>query len=115
MLTFTVRPNGNLRMSYHQKDRDDILDLVNSHDEITALIEGSEAYWTNGSFRPFDAGQGNPHVGLTSAPCVAESMQYDDDGQATIEGRCWYFGQYQIESCLERMLDEGFVDFQPIT
>lgn len=110
-LQFTVRPNGTLRMSYHQKDREEIVDMANNHDEITVLVTGSEQYWTNGSFRPFDGGDANPMVGLTSAPCVAEHMEYDDEGKATIVGRLWYFASYEVESCVERMLERGFVDF----
>lgn len=110
-LLLTKTPKGALRLSFHAKDRAEILEMADTMSAFDILLEGTESYWTNGSYQPFDAGQGNPNIGLTDAPCIAECMHYDDEGEATIEGDFWFFNQYATECFIERMLNDGYVDF----
>ena len=71
------------------------------------LADIFESYLTNGSFEPFDAGQGNPFVGLTSAPCIAESLTVEDDGTRVIDGRFWWFPNYCLDDPLEQLKRHG--------
>lgn len=66
-----------------------------------------ESYFTNGSYEPFDAGDGDPFVGLTSAPCIAESMTTEDDGTRRIDGDLWWFPNYCINDPLEELKIKG--------
>ena len=70
-----------------------------------------EGYETNGSYTPFNASYGRPFVGLTEAPCVAESMNYDDEGEPIIEGRLWWFPDYMIRDPLQELKNKGRVVF----
>lgn len=110
-LILTKTPKGALRVSFHPSDRAELVEMADEKSAFDILLEGTESYWTNGSYRPFDAGDANPSVGLTDAPCIAESMDYDDDGQASIVGDFWFFNQYAVECFIERMLEYGYVDF----
>ena len=110
-LTLTPQANSALRVSFDPEDRDEITEILNRLDPVSILLEGTEHLWTNGSYHPFDAGQGNPFIGLTEAPCIASSLDIDDQGQMSVEGDFWYYGDYMITNPIEQMLDAGFVDF----
>lgn len=84
-------------------------DRGQSSDDI--LWDGFEGYWNNGSYYPFDAGQANPFVGLTSAPCIAEEMDIDDDGSRRIAGRLWWFPNYCVIDPVEELKRKGRVIF----
>lgn len=107
MVDVTITDLGHLRITV---EGDDELLPVDT-DEVNALGEMLEPYWTNGEFYPFDAGLANPYVGLTDAPCIAEEMEMADDGNNTILGRFWYFADYQTESFIETLENEGSVTF----
>lgn len=77
----------------------------------TLLLEMLEHYWANGRYEPFSAGDANPFVGLTDAPCIAESLNTADDGTRTIEGRLWAFMNYQVESPVDTLITKGRVLF----
>ena len=62
-----------------------------------------EPYSTCGSFTHFDAAAGNPFVGLTGAPCIAEIMDHDEGGNAVLHGRLWYFSEYMLKNDLEML------------
>lgn len=81
-------------------------------DYWSIMAELFESYACNGSFTHFDAGAANPFVGLTSAPCVAESMSYRDDGEAEIDGAFWYFDQYAIVDDLDELKNCGRVIYK---
>lgn len=72
---------------------------------------GFEGYWNNGGFHPFDAGLANPFVGLWSGPCIAESMDCDDDGDRSVYGRLWAFMDYCITDPVEELKTKGRVVF----
>lgn len=61
---------------------------------------------------PFWRGDANPAIGLTDAPCIAESMDYLDNGDRVIVGRAWWFADYQIRDPLEELASDGETVFQ---
>ena len=106
MINAKISENGNfLLLSVGETDRDDLRDVYEARGEMAALCEGMESYSCNGSFTPFDAGAANPFVGLTDAPCIAETMDYKDDGRAVIVGRFWYDPHYATRSIVESLCD----------
>lgn len=100
-LEITVLENGDLSLSIPSpSDREELqTDIDNGQDYSSMMSELFEQYSCNGSYTPFDGGSANPYVGLTNAPCIAEDMDIDDDGNQSIVGNFWYFADYQI--CLE--------------
>lgn len=110
-LNLTILETGNLEISFDESDREEIEEMLESKTDLDILLEGTEHYWTNGTFQPFDAGAGNPFVGLTDATCIAESLNYDDEGNAEIEGNFWYDAHYAIRCCITEMLENGKVVF----
>jgi len=101
MFNFNVEilENGNLALSLPDADeREELQDMIDDHRGYWNIMSYLfEDYSTNGSFTHFDAGQANPYVGLTSAPCIAEAMDILDDGTNVIEGRFWFFANYNTE------------------
>lgn len=105
-----ILANGALAL---KADPDDI-ETLQDHPEwgdVEALCELTEGYWTNGGYQPFDAGDANPNVGLTSAPCIAESMSCDDAGRNAVEGRLWWFPDYAVRSPVKELVETGEVVF----
>lgn len=100
-LKFTANAEG---VQWLRDNRGDKSDL----DVLFDLLETSSC---NGGFKAFDAGQGNPNVGLTCAPCIAESMRIKEDGSQVIEGRFWYFEQYMIADMVDRLIRDGELVF----
>ncbi len=110
-LNLNILENGNLEISFDESDREEIEEMLESKTDLDILLEGTEHYFTNGSFHPFDAGHANPYVGLTDATCIAESLDFDDDGEAEIEGAYWYDAHYALRCCITEMLESGKVVF----
>lgn len=111
-LNLTILENGNLEISFDESDREGIEEMLSDgHSDLSILLEGTEHYFTNGSYHPFDASHANPFVGLTDATCIAQSLDYDDDGNAIIEGDFWYDAHSAIRNCIEEMLSDGRVIF----
>lgn len=113
MILAEILKNGNLKLSLDDAENDsaELQEMSSEKDTVSILCEGMEHYSCNGSYTPFDAGQGNPFVGLTNAPCIAESLDYDDEGTATIEGKLWYYADYQFTDPIQEILERGFVIF----
>lgn len=109
-MDITVLDNGSLRLKADADDQDYLRD----HPDLTeaaALLELTEPYWTNGGFEPFDAGEANPFVGLTSAPCIAEALSVKEDGQREVEGRLWWFPAYETVGVVDTLREKGEVIF----
>lgn len=104
MVVATVNNAGDLVLTSPVFERE-------SDDDVGELTELMESYWTNGEYRPFDAGGGNPFVGLTNAPCIAEKIDIHDDGECEVVGRLWYFEAYMIESFMDTLATTGKVVF----
>lgn len=117
MLNIKELPNGDLRITAGNEERAEIAEWIRSDRpsedrDLEILVEMTESYWTNGSWRPFSADDANPFVGLSSAPCIAEDMDMDDEGNWTIVGRFWAFTDYQILSFAEQLRDRGYCEFE---
>lgn len=94
--------NAGLELTLEGDENEEIAD--NDRDYWANMSELFEPTMCNGSFTHFDASTANPFVGLTSAPCVAEGMGYDDEGKASIEGRFWYFADYALRDDLAELI-----------
>jgi len=113
--TITIDSNSNLVISLqHPEEREELADFLESHGSDNALIHLLEDYACNGSYTFFNAGDANPFVGLTEAPCIAESMDTDENGTNIIQGDFWYFGDYILECPVETLLNKGEVTFTSI-
>lgn len=109
-MNIAILPNGDLKLTADNLTRACIADMQNSgRDYWSIMAELFEPYFMNGSYQPFDAGDANPFVGLTSAPCIAESMDVHDDGTREIVGRLWWFPDYQGRDDLEELKTHGHV------
>lgn len=110
-----VLDNGRLQLSLlslSSEERAEVAERAQELTDIQLLHELAEPYWTNGSFTPFDAGDGNPFVGLTSAPCIAERLLGpDDNGKTEVDGRLWWFPDYAVRGFLDELIDKGTVEF----
>lgn len=115
MCNVTILPNNNLMLTANNETRAYIKDQYNDGRGYYVLYDLLEYYACNGSFTPFDAGNADPFVGLTSAPCIAESMDVDDDGKHTIEGRFWYYANYMITDPMQELKNKGRVIFNLAT
>lgn len=112
MITCSILENGNLELK--ADDSAEFADQYSHGDFWRILCDAMEGYSCNGSFAPFDAGDANPFIGLTSATCIAESMSIDDDGKQSIEGRCWYDNEYALRDPLELLAQGETVTFNLI-
>lgn len=109
----TELSNGDLKISFDESDREGIVEMVDEgYSDFSILLEGTEHYFVNGGYHPFDSGLANPFVGLTEATGIAQSLNFDDDGNATIEGDFWYDTNYMLKSFIEEMLSNGHVIFR---
>lgn len=112
MFDVTILPNGDLELAADAETREYIAECQKEgKDYWSIMFDLFEPYSTNGEYTPFDAGQANPFVGLTSAPCIAESMDYPDDGNHEIVGRLWWYPDYMIRDDLGELRDTGRVAY----
>jgi len=111
MFNVTRTENGDLKISASSDEIEIIRDGLEDRGFWYAFIDAFEDYSANGSYQPFDAGDANPFVGLTDAPCIAECMDYLDNGDAVIQGDFWYYGDYMITCPLETLCETGEVIF----
>lgn len=101
-------PNGDLLVTACNEARANIKAMQQSNRDYWSILgELFEPFFTNGSYEPFDAGDGNPFVGLTSAPCIAESLDYLDDGTKRIQGEFWHFENYMLVDPLDELRNRG--------
>lgn len=105
-VTCTVLPCGSLEVTSDEESREELRE-ARERGYWQAFCELFESHMCNGGFTPFDAGDGNPFVGLTSAPCIAEELSADDAGRNHIFGRFWFFADYAIRDPLEELCDTG--------
>ena len=112
-MKITILDNGNLESAFdNDEEANDALErYMIGEDDLSILVDGLESYSTNGSLTAFDAGDGNPFVGLTEAPCIAEGMDVSDDGKNSVVGRFWYFEGYMIFDFINIMLTDQRVVF----
>jgi len=108
----SVLENGDLEITLHEDFREEMEELAEEKDDILILIEGFEHYFANGSYHPFDAGEGNPFVGLSSDICIAESMDVNDEGECEIVGAFWHYPDTYRYDVVEQLLQHGKVIFK---
>lgn len=103
-----VLENGDLRLQADEETRAYIAECEETQfgywNTMASLFEH---YATNGGFEHFDAGEADPFVGLSSAPCIAEGMDYPDEGGREIVGRLWWFPDYAVRDDLEELQRTG--------
>lgn len=108
MLNCTIMENGDLLVTANNETRQFIAESQRAGRNFwTIMGDLFESYFTNGSFEPFDASDGNPFVGLTSAPCIAESLDTLDDGTREIVGRFWHNADYVFTDELDELKRRG--------
>lgn len=108
-MNISIIENGNLKLELEYEDIDGFNNDMLGDD--VKMSDAIESYSCNGSYEYFDAGDGNPNVGLTSAPCIAEQLIYLDDGTKEIIGKVWYYDNYMIKSFIDELVEHGFVIF----
>lgn len=106
-----ILENGNLKLSLSSDEKEEVAERLEQVGEDLVLVELTEPYWANGGFQAFDAGNGKPFVGLTSAPCIAESMSHDEEGEPSVEGRLWWFPDYAVRSAVQELVEKGSVEW----
>lgn len=112
MIDVTIDPvTSNLVITADDETRAEIPEELERVGSDRVLWDLFESCWANGSFTPFDAGEGNPFVGLTNAPCIAEDLSVEDDGRRVINGRCWWFPNYMVEDPVRTLAETGRVVF----
>ena len=111
--TCTINAAGNLVLTADEETREELRERGEDiGDDVSILCDLLESYACNGSYTPFDAGKANPFVGLTSAPCIAETLNFCDESEEwKIDGRFWAYMDYQITSPVAILRDEGEVIF----
>ena len=113
-MNIEILENGNLKLVLESDDLEyfDYETKQGDYNKLQSLIyDLFEPYSCNGSYALFDAGDANPFVGLTDAPCIAESMDYLDDGTKEIIGNCWYYSEYMINDFVSKLIENGEVIF----
>ncbi len=113
MLKCQIMPSGDLFVAADNETREDISDAIESgKDYLSILCDIFEGYSCNGSYTPFDSSEGNPFVGLTSAPCIAESLSVEDNGDLNIDGRLWWFPNYMLHDPIIELRNKGETVFK---
>ena len=110
MIKCTVLKNGDLKVTADNETRK-VIKENKDYNYWCMMRDLFESYWINGEFTHFDPSNANPFVGLTSAPCIAESM-YPDDCKNVIDGRLWAFKDYVMRDDLDELKNKGFVIYQ---
>lgn len=106
-ITVSVIPEGLLMALTEDADREELAAQLEERGQMQVLADLLEPYCTNGGYQPFDPSHGNPFVGITGAPCIAESMDTDDEGTLEIVGRLWCYPDYMIQCPVEKLIERG--------
>lgn len=113
MLGFKVLDNGDLKLTADNWARSELAQMnATERGYWSIMAEAFEPESCNGSYTHFDAGQGDPFVGFTNAPCIAEGIHIDEIGGSFVEGRLWYFDQYQTVCDFEELKNKGRVIYK---
>lgn len=116
MFNITITPKGDLKLTATAEGREFIKNEQAANRNYWGIMAEIFEDWScNGSYTHFDAGQGDPFVGLTSAPCIAESLSIDDNDKRIVEGRLWVFREYMTRDDLEELAREGSVTYQLVS
>ena len=109
-IRLTILDNSNLRLSINDKEDFDDIKSKKYCDErhyLSDLMDNS-GYIGNDWECCYD-------IGLTEAPAIAQGLIYsekdDNDGYPVDYENLWYFNSYMIESYIEILSRQGYVDF----
>lgn len=115
-ITISITALGDLEIAASTEARHSLREARNDHgsypDFPTEMFDLMERYSTNGSYTLFDAGQGNPFVGRTGAPCIAREIVSDEKGEKAVVGQLWWYPKYEIQSYIAELVETGCVVFQ---
>lgn len=112
-MKYEITANGSLRITLeNQEDRDEaqsMLDRATDTDSDSGFLADLLEDWTaNGHLYPVAP----EWIGaLTSAPIITDDLTYSDDGTPTVNGRIWWFPDYQVKSFAENLIRDGSVSF----
>jgi hypothetical protein len=108
MIDCEILENGDLKLIADEEAREYIAERQDAGACYWSIMaELFEDHACNGSYTHFDAGQADPFVGLTAAPCIAEGMAYPDSGDLETVGRVWWLSDYAIRDDLGELRDTG--------
>lgn len=103
-MEITVLENGNLQLQISDQEERQEFALNNvNRGEASAICDALEPYSCNGSYTWFCAGDGNPFVGLSNAPCIAERLDVDDNGECTVDGDFWFLDDYMVRDYMAEL------------
>ena len=102
----SIAENGNLIISCEAEDRLEIREFSQEHGEMDTILEFTEHYWTNG----WGVHSADELGNLSEAPLFAEESTIEDDGSIVLGERVWYHPNYQIESLVDTVLQNGFIE-----
>lgn len=103
-----VLENGDLKLIANEETRAYITECeANQFGYWNIMATLFEHYATNGQYEHFDAGDADPFIGLSAAPCIAEWMDYPDEGGREILGRLWWLSDYAIRDDLAELRETG--------
>lgn len=108
----TILKNGNLQISVDEETRQEIEEQAEYRDEDTIMMDLMESHAVNGSYAYFSASHGNPAVGLTDAPCIAESLVLNEEGDTyEVNGGLWFFDEYALCLLTDELAEKGHAIF----
>jgi len=105
-------PTGALQLRINAEGRAELQDIVSraTHLDHSVLADMLERDAANGRYHPIDPDY--IFVGLTSAPCICDAMDYSNDADPPLAvGNVWWFPDYAVRSFAEVLLAEGEVTF----
>lgn len=114
MMNVKVLDNGDLELSLEALDANKIENLqkiYNTKGESRLMGIFLSEYSSNNSYTYFDAGNANPYVGLSDAPCIAECMYMTDGFTNKIAGKFWYYVDYTVIDYCQKLLSGKSVVF----
>ena len=111
-MNFEITPNGNLKLSLEDGDKDALQYAFDNHgandDMFLAEILEHTGWQGNGrlfQLSPEDIGA------LTEAPILTDCKDIADDGTITKVGNVWWFPNYMITSFAQKLMESGSVVF----
>lgn len=108
MLNISQLESGALMVKADIDGIDHLNDYWGERTSLAMWAELLESHSCNGSYAlvaPEDIGA------LTDSPIIAESVTYEDDGMATVEGQVWWFPDYAVRNELQELRDGQTVVF----
>jgi len=106
-LEIKILPNRDLLLKASPELKAEMQDW-DVNDDIRVLSDLLEPCWTNGQYMVHTA---DDFGHLSEAPLVADCSWHEDNGELRHFGPVWWFPNYQVQNCMEKLRDEGEVTF----